>query len=76
MEQEIVSKDFLESSGPDIYKTLIRIWISDNSDETEIKLFCYSHRSFSKFWDIFGGLCNKIFHSWIRGDLKLFKPPV
>ena len=52
MEQATVSKNFLDKFGPDIYKTSIKRWIFDDSDEIEIWL----PRSSSKFWNISGGL--------------------
>ena len=41
-----------------------------HSDEIEIRLPFY--RSFSTFWNIFDGLCAKVFYSWawVRSDLK------
>ena len=41
-------------------------------DETEIRLPFY--RSFSTFWNIFGGLCTQVFYSWawVRSDVKSF----
>ena len=40
------------------------------SDETEMRLPFY--RSFSTFWNIFGGLHIQVFYSWawVRSNLK------
>ena len=42
------------------------------SDETEIRLSLY--RSFSTFWNIFGGLCTQVFfhQHGVRSDWKSF----
>ena len=49
---------------------LIKRRFFDDSDEIKIKLQFY--RSFSTFWNLFGGLCAQVFCSWecVRGDLK------
>ena len=49
---------------------LIKRRIFYNSDGTKIRLSFY--RSFSTFWNIFGGLCTQAFYSWasVRGDVK------
>ena len=52
-EREIVSKKILE--------VLIKRWIFDGSDETEIVLPFY--RSISAFWNIFSGFATQTFHS-------------
>ena len=57
MEQKIVSKDFLEWFGLDIYKTLIKRYIFDDSNEFEIRFPCYK----SFIWNICSDLCTKIF---------------
>lgn len=51
-------------------QTLMKRCTSDDSDETVIWLPCYRNRSFSIFSNIFGRLCDQIFYSWIRFDLK------
>ena len=43
---------------------------TDDSDATDIRLPFY--RSFSTFWNIFGGFCTQVFYSWswVKGDVK------
>ena len=43
-----------------------------DSDETEIRLPFY--RSFSIFYNVFGGLCTQVFYSWgwVRANVKSF----
>ena len=38
VEQEILSEDFLERFGVDIYKTLIKRWVFGDSDKFQIRL--------------------------------------
>ena len=62
-EQEIVTKIVLERFGPYIYICIENFDQKMNclydSDEIEISLSFY--RSFSAFWNIFGGLCTQVF---------------
>ena len=50
---------------------LIKRYIFYNSDEIKIRLPFY--RSFSTFWNVFGGLCTQVFYSWlwVRSDSKV-----
>ena len=43
-------------------------WIFEYSDEIEVSL--PFHWSFSTFWNISGDLCNHVFYSWRKSDLK------
>ena len=58
VEQEIVSKKFLERLGSHMYKTVIKRWVFDDPDEIEIRL--PFSRSFSTFSNISGGLCTQV----------------
>ena len=59
VEQEIVSKQFLERLEPDMQKTFIKRGIFDDSEEIEITLTFY--RFFSPFLNKASGHC---FHSF------------
>ena len=59
----------------DIYKTLIKNWIFDETDETdkiEIRLPCYESFLNILEYDMPAGLCTQTLYSWIKGVLKKF----
>ena len=47
----------------------IERWIFDEFNEIGIGLSFY--RSFWTFWNMFGGLCTKVFYSWYMGKRRL-----
>ena len=69
VEQDIVSKEFLERFWLHLYKTLFKRWIFDDSDEIEVRFLFY--RSFSIFSNACGGLCAQAFYSWVKKWLKI-----